>query len=223
MNAQHTLGWYRDRLGKITGSRCGLLTKRGKERPFTEAATSYIYRIAAERQMNPAIVMDDEMFESYLEQVDISTKAMKWGSEQEGNVRDLYEQLTGRHIVEVGSTPHPTIQGFNTSPDGYYYNEETGERGCIEIKCLAQDKFMRYLTEVHSPEQLLAINYEYYWQCVAHMMCMQADWTDFIVYNPFQRKPIHVVRVLKDETAFRELESRITLANALIGSIINIK
>lgn len=32
MEAQHTLEWYRDRLGKITGSRAGDLMKSGRNK-----------------------------------------------------------------------------------------------------------------------------------------------------------------------------------------------
>lgn len=65
MEAQHTLEWYRKRLGKITGSRVGDLmkTSRKKDEMFGDTAKSYIYQLAAERDMNPAIVEDDELFE----------------------------------------------------------------------------------------------------------------------------------------------------------------
>lgn len=88
-----TLEWYRKRLGCITGSQVGLLMKSGRNKSelFGETAKSYIYSVAAERDMNPIIVSDDELFEEYLKQVDISSKSMRWGNEQEENARELYE------------------------------------------------------------------------------------------------------------------------------------
>ena len=61
---------------------------------------------------------DDEVFESYLYQTDISSKQMRWGAEQEPAARRLYELKTGRRVVEVGLCEHPTIAHFAASPDG---------------------------------------------------------------------------------------------------------
>ncbi len=50
MEAQHSLEWYRKRLGKVTGSRVGDLMKPGKKKEdlFGDTAKSYIYQLAAE-------------------------------------------------------------------------------------------------------------------------------------------------------------------------------
>ena len=49
MEAQHTIEWYRKRLGCITGSECGVLMKSGRNDRFSDAAKTYIYQIAGER------------------------------------------------------------------------------------------------------------------------------------------------------------------------------
>ena len=219
--AQHTPDWYRARLGNITGSQAGLLMKKGRSSYFSDTAMTYIYQLAAERDMNRTIVEDDSLFEEYLYQTDITSRAMRFGTEQEENARRLYQRLTGRRVVEVGSCAHPTIPHFASSPDGYYYNENTGERGCIEIKCPVQSTFMRYKAEVTCGASLLEVKPEYFYQCQAHMMCTGAQWTDFIVYNPFQAHPIHIVRILPDFEEQRKLEERITEANKIISKIVN--
>ena len=96
MEEQHSLEWYRKRLGNFTGSRIGDLMKSSRKAGeiFGDTAKSYIYQVAAERNMNPTIVEDDELFQMYLHQVDIGSKAMRWGNEQEGNARSLYEKPT---------------------------------------------------------------------------------------------------------------------------------
>lgn len=43
MEAQHTIEWYRKRLGCITGSECGVLMKSGRNDRFSDAAKTYIY------------------------------------------------------------------------------------------------------------------------------------------------------------------------------------
>lgn len=217
---QHSIGWYRARHGNITGSCVGLLMKSGRNDYFSETGKSYLYQIAGERGMNPAIVEDDELFGEYLQQVNVPSKAMQWGTDQEANARALYEKLTGRHIVEVGSCKHPTIPNFASSPDGYFYDENTVEKGCLEIKCPNQATFMRYKCEIHDNASLLAVKYEYFYQCMAHMMCTGAKWCDFVVYNPFQADPIHIVRILPDEKVFAEMGKRIRVANDIINELI---
>ena len=215
MNAQHSLGWFRDRLGKITGSQVGLIMKSGKNSDFTDTAKNYLYQVLAERNMNPAIVNDDEIFEEYIQQVDVKSKAMQWGNDQEENARNLYTTLTKRHIVEVGSCLHPAIPNFASSPDGFYHEDETG---CIEIKCPNQSTYQKYVVEIKTAADLLIVKPEYYWQCMAHMACINASWCDFIAYCPYQSNPIHIVRVNRDEDAIKKLETRILLANKFLDN-----
>lgn len=223
MDAQHTLGWYRARLGNITGSKVGDIMKSGRKKDelFGDTAKTYIYQIAAERGMNPVIIEDDDLFDEYVSQVNVSTKAMEWGNDQEEAARKLYQTITGRRIVEVGSCQHPTIEHFASSADGFFYDEETQEKGCIEIKCPNQSTFMRYKDLIHDNQSLLEVKPEYFYQCMSHMMCNNAQWTDFIVYCPFQKKPIHIVRIYPDDKVFKEMEMRINEANRLIDEILN--
>lgn len=223
MEAQHTIEWYRKRLGCITGSECGVLMKSGRNGCFSDAAKTYIYQIAGERFMDPDIINDDYTFEIYLQQVNVNSKAMQWGNEQEEYARNLYAKKTGLHIIEVGSCKHPTIPNFASSPDGFFYDEDSQIKLCLEIKCLDQGKFMRYKSDVHDNDSLLEMNPKYFYQCCAHMMCTGAQGTDFVVYNPFQIDPIHIVQILPDERVFAEMENRIRMADDIINQIADIE
>lgn len=220
--AQHTLDWYRARLGNITGSMVGVLMKRGRHDEFPETAKSYIYQLAAERAMNRAIIEDDEMFGDYLNQTDVSSKAVRFGTEQEANARRIYELLTGRRMIEVGSCRHPHIPHFASSPDGFHYDEGKGEKVCLEIKVSAQSTFMRYKAEINDNGSLMRAKPEYFYQCMAHMMVTGAAATDFVVYNPFQSSPMHIVRILSDEAVFSQMERRIRMADEIINQIADI-
>ena len=215
---QHSIGWYRARLGNITGSMVGLIMKSGKSKTFSDTAESYLYQLAAERTMKPEIINDDELFEEYLRQVNVSTKAMQWGTEQEANARSLYETIHGIHCVELGSCKHPTIEQFASSPDGFFYNEEKGIKGCLEIKCPIQSTYIKY-TQIQSPEDLKKVKPEYYWQCMAHMACTGADTTIFIAYCPWQSYPMHIVEIPRDEAEISLMLQRVTEANAFIQNI----
>lgn len=219
--AQHTLDWYRCRLGMITGSNVGLIMKSGKGKIFSDTAESYLYQLVSERTMNPKVINNDDLFELYLNQTNITTKAMQWGNEQESNARSLYTLRTGLKMVEVGSCKHDTIDKFASSPDGFYYNENTGEKVCLEIKCLSQKEYIKYLDSVMDGDGLKKVNSQYYYQCHAHMMVTGATATDFVVYNPFQQIPIHIVRIEKDEAVANEIAERVALANDFIQEKID--
>ena len=62
---QHSLGWYRSRLGNFTGSCIGKLMKPNRQGGFSDTAMSYIYQVAATRYMNEKIVSNDcyELYE----------------------------------------------------------------------------------------------------------------------------------------------------------------
>ena len=82
---QRDIEWYRSRLGHFTGSRISDLLKSGrkKEQAFGDTALSYIYKVAAERMINPAFVNDDDVFLDYIDQMQTSSKAIRWGQDHE--------------------------------------------------------------------------------------------------------------------------------------------
>lgn len=219
MIEQHSLDWYRSRIGRITGSQVGRLMKKGRKDEFGEDAKTYIYQLAAERTMSPDILMDNIEFEKYLDQVNVETKAMRFGTEMESVARDTYCLLKDVQCEEVGLCDHFSIEGFSSSPDGLIHTPEG--LVALEIKCPVQSTFMRYKTEIYNNESLLNVKPEYFYQCMAHMMCTNAIRTDFIVFNPFQEESIHVVSILPDENVFKEMEKRIEGANTLINHITN--
>lgn len=219
---QGTPDWFRQRLGKITGSDVWMLTQSGRKKDdlFSETAKKYIYQLAAERSMNPLVVNDDLLFAEYLEQTDITSRAMRWGTEQEPSARALYIKLSGIRMLEVSSISHPLLQNFASSPDGYSYDENKEETGVLEIKCTGQANYMRFKHGVKDGATLKEVEPKYFYQCQAHIMCLSAQWCDFVCYNPFQSEPIHIARVLPDKEAISFLSERVILANDMIDAIV---
>jgi hypothetical protein len=219
--AQKTDAWLIQRLGCITGSECGKLMKssRKKDEVFGETARSYIYKKAAELDLLDEVKTDSGLWEMYKRHYSISSKAIEFGIEQEVNARELYIKKTGRKMIEVGLCRHPTIPNFASSPDGFYYNENNGDKGCLEIKVPNIDTYYKYRSEIRNSEDLFTVNPDYYYQCLSHIACCKAQWVDFVCYQPFLKHPIHIVRILPDEKVFSEMESRIKMANEMIGQI----
>lgn len=214
---QHSLDWYRARLGRFTGSQVGRLMKsgRGKDDIFSKDALAYINEIVAERMLNPSVVMIDELFEEYLMQVTASSKALAWGNDQELNARGMYASITKRKVTSCGAIQ--MFAYFADSPDGLCIDDD----GAIEIKCPANKTHTEYLASVHDAESLKAIKPEYYWQCMAHMAASGAEWCDWMSYCPFSKKPLHIVRLERDSSAIALMLDRLEQAEAIAKETID--
>lgn len=224
---QRSLDWFRARLGMFTGSRVSdlMTTSRKKDEIFGETAKSYIYELAAERMMKQKYVDDDEYFEMYLQLTSISSKAMEWGSKQEGNARNAYESFMfpdgNAEFGEVSSCRHPDIAHFAASPDGLVLDRSTGKYHVLEIKCPNMSTYMRYRSEIRDADSLKAVKKEYYWQTQAEMACTDTDRCDFISFNPWVEKPLHVVTIERNDTDINAMLERVRLADEMVEEIIN--
>jgi hypothetical protein len=87
----------------------------------------------------------------------------------------------------------------------------------VEIKCPLQERFVKY-SNINFQEELKADVPEYYWQCVSHMVVTGYAECDFTVYNPWQRIPLHILHVQRDEADVKSLLSRIELATEYINT-----
>ena len=220
-SSQRSLSWFRARLGNFTGSEAYKLmaVPRKKDQTFTDTALSYIYQVAAERLFNPDFLNDDDIFQSYLDSVQFTTRAMQWGIDQESSARRLYSELRdGVEVFEVSSCPHDTIPHFAASPDGIV--RSTPQR-CLEIKCPSLATHMRYVAEISDAASLKAVKPEYYWQVQVEMSCTGCESTDFVSYCAWLSRPVHIVNIPRSEPDIALLEERVSLANELVQSIIN--
>lgn len=153
--------WMEQRHGKITASNFGLLVGegRGKDRQFTKTGYDYLHTVIAERLGS---------FKFGFE-----TRATDWGTEQESNAIECYEQCTG-HSVDSGLFRfHQLTDDIGGTPDGL-----VGKDGCIEVKC-------PYNPGVHVNTTISGeVPPEYLWQCVGHLLVTGRKWCDFVSYDP---------------------------------------
>lgn len=221
---QRSLDWFRARMGCFSGSRVSELMKQGrkKDEPWSETAKAYIYQVAGERLFNEAFLNDDEVFQDYLNTTTYTTKAMQWGIDMEEQAKATYLQLhEGAELAEVGSCKHDTIDHFAASPDGIVYDRERSVMKCLEVKCPILATHMKYTSEIHDAESLKRVKPEYYWQTMAEMACTGTRQTDFISYNPWIVKPLHIVSIERNDEDIRLMEERVILANKFIEEMIN--
>lgn len=217
---QRTVEWYRARLGRVTGSRAGDLMGKGRGCEFSKTALEYIASVAAERLLADEVTGSDIEMEAYLDEVSVTSRAMRVGTEREPEARELYAELRGITVEEVGSLSHPTIAGFASSPDGIVTAEDGGMLGCIEIKCPKPAAFFTYLTKARDAAGLKEANPVYYWQCMSHMAVTGTAWCDFVAYCPYMSTPMHIVRIRRDAEAIALLESRVRLALDRVEALV---
>ena len=219
---QRSLDWHRLRIGSFTGSKIGDLMKSGrkKEQIFGDTAMSYIFKVAAERMLNPVFVNDDELFGQYIEQQQVYSKAIIWGQEQEDNAKDLLMRKNPEwELSDVSSCKHDTIPHFAASPDAIIYDRKKLMIG--EIKCPSVHTFVRYLVEIKDAESLKKVQPDYFYQMQAEMACTNAESGIFVAYCPWLVKPIHIVPIERDEEAIKAIEERVVKANEIVEQIIN--
>ena len=222
---QRSLEWHRLRCGCITGSKVADIMKSGRKKDeiFSETAKAYLFQVAGERLFNPAFLNDDYIFQDYIDQVSVSTKAMQWGSDQEDAAKSLFMQMNFPEceITELSSCKHDTIPYFAASPDGAIYGRDGEDIKIVEVKCPNINTYMKYRTLIHDAVSLKETESKYYWQMMAEMSCTGATSGIFITYCPWLSKPIHWAEIERVEDDIKLMEDRVILANDFINEIIN--
>lgn len=221
MIEQGSKEWFLSRLGRFTGSVIGdLMTKgRTKDKLFGDKAMTLIYKVASERCLIPAYIEDDYLWEIYQNQVSFSNKYTQFGQENEGLAIEVYENIKGATCEEVPSIQHPTIPNFSASPDRLV--NINGERIVCEVKCPKPEVFMEYKHKIVDNESLKAVEPRYFYQIQAELFVTNCSNADFIVFCPFLKPNIHIVRITADEEVQNEIAYRISEAEKIIDEILN--
>lgn len=184
--------WHAERLGKASASRMSDLTAKTKS-GWSASRANYAAELVAERLTGTAA-------ERY------TNAAMAWGTDHEGEARQLYELMSDCSVATVGCVIHPTISMSCASPDGLIGND-----GLVEIKCPN--------TATHIETLLGAeIDGKYIKQMQWQMACCGRQWCDFVSFDP--RLPgemqLHVTRVMRDPEMIAVLEKEVT---AFLGEV----
>lgn len=238
---QNTIEWFRARLGNITGSVVGNLmgTPKKSSEIWTDKAKTYLNQIAFERTLNPIVVQNDDLFREYISLTEVHSKAIEWGHKMEGEAAHLfteqYYDMFGnknleRYVLDLEEPPSvkcKDLANFASSPDRMFYDPETGEMCCIEIKCPQGNAFSKYVKNVFTNEVqeqclegLKKAEVNYYYQCYAHMLATGASKTYFVIYNPFQLHPLFALCIERDEDVINEMRDKIIAAESYIESVV---
>ncbi len=221
--SQRTTDWLKARLGKITSSNVYFVMKSNKRNPnpetFNDTAKGYLYKVAAERNLRQQVIDDEVQFEEYMMRVDISTRDIRWGQENEDIARKVYEKIFKREVAQAGFILHDTIDNYGDSPDGIVLDDNGKPVGALEIKCPKPETFIRYKATIHNAEELKEEKPEYYWQCQSHCECNNLQWCDFVFFDKMQKNGFVCVRIDRNDEDIALMKSRIVLANEFIDSL----
>jgi hypothetical protein len=202
---QRTASWYADRAGKFTGSRfVDVLSRNKKTGEKTEAYHRLINQIVVERITGTYL---DSGMDSY---------ALKWGRDVEPYARSAYQFEYGEKVETIGFVNHPTISFAGVSPDGLVNRRHAHSSyavlssGGTEFKC-PKDPLI-HLERFRSGME----EDEYMPQVQGCIWVLQADWWDWVSYDP--RMPPHLrlyrQRVYRDDAYIKTLEEAILRAEA---------
>ena len=116
--------------------------------------------------------------DGYLQNVD--TEATVWGVENESKARHFYTKLTNIEVEDVGFLQYNDYYGG--SPDGIVYHNNI--KGCLEIKCPFISTNHTKHCEIRTIADFKEKIPKYYWQCVSHMIVSDAQFCDFVSFDP---------------------------------------
>ena len=195
---QGTEEWFAQRLGKFSASTFGDCMGNGKAKAdnFTLTGLSLIREKISERLTG--------------QRTEISGKALDWGTDHEEEAIKFYEKQTGLRINEAPFVPLENFEDeAGGSPDGFI----EGENGIIEVKCpYISANHIAALIEHNIPKKSYA---QYYTQIQFNLMCTEADYCDFISYDPRMIDDKHkmfVLRIPRDEAYITTIKEKLSLA-----------
>lgn len=182
---QGSLGWFEDRLGRVTASRVKDVVWRDRYgRPY-KAYETYMNELIAER-----ITGKSKRFTS---------GPIEWGKNYEDEAAEQYEDLTGEDILTNGFIKIEDMEA-GASPDRL-----VGDDGTVEIKCPNTDTHVRYVLEGKVPNI-------YYDQIQWQLFATGRKWCDFISYDPEVQDPypnMFLIRVERDDDYILDMAQKV--------------
>lgn len=196
---QRSDAWFEARKGKITSSEIHKImgTKKGDD-ALTETAKTYLLEKVSELFGGTPHVSHPN---------GSKPAALEWGTELEDTAIDFYTTKTGI-LVEKASFIQAS-EHYGGSPDGLILPE-----GIIEVKCPfnSANHFKHGL--IKNDADFKKVAPIYYYQCLSNIVCANADWCDFISYDPRVEPEyqMFVFRLHKNEEEVQNIHHRLEIA-----------
>jgi len=188
LNEQGSPGWHSARGGYITASRTAYAAGRSKFK--TQDRYAYEFVTGATE------IFSDE-----------AKKRMALGVENEPYLREMYRDLTGFDVVEIGLAASKRNPHLAASPDGIVTDHD-GEKGMVEFKYVAEFKppMVKILGRKTTNNDHIPI--EHLCQMQQQMFVMDLPWCDYVVYE-YPKQRLFVERVAFDAAFWDDITKRL--------------
>jgi hypothetical protein len=196
---QRSDAWFELRKGKMTSSEIykimgGEKTKDG----LSETAKTYLLERVSEK-LGGAPALSHP--------VGSRPAALEWGYELEELACNVYQEKRNMVVDKASFMIYNDYYGG--SPDGLVKPD-----GIIEIKCpyASANHFKHGLIETDADFKKVAPSY--YYQCLSNIICANAQWCDFISFDPRVQEDcgLFVYRLNRNEEEVENLKNRVDLA-----------
>lgn len=198
---QRSEEWFNVRKGKITGSELHKIMG-GKDGALTQTAKTYLLEKVAELHGGHGATA--------------SGAAIDWGVDLEDTAIGVYQDRT-KNTVEKCSFIQVDAN-YGGSPDG-----KVGTEGAIEVKCPfnSVNHFKHGL--IRTDEDFKDVATNYYYQCISHMICLNAQWCDFISYDPRVHEDcqMFIYRLHRNEDEITAIKAKVETAVAYMEELKN--
>lgn len=182
--------WFNIRRGKITSSEIHKIM--GKSELSDTAKTYLLERVS-------------EFFGAA--SVTPGNSATEWGVEWESTAVEYYSDLKKNEVTQASFIPFNDYYGG--SPDGIVAPD-----GIIEVKCPhnSANHFKHGL--IKSDEDFKKKKPDYYYQCISNMICANAQWCDFISFDPRvdPEYAMFIYRLHRNEDEIKNVLERLKVA-----------
>lgn len=194
MAEQLTDEWKQERAGFITGSRISDIFANA------DALTrdKYLTKLAFERLSGKALVGG------------FTSARMQQGIDLEPEAKERYTFITDRDVVDCGFIPHPEIDYFGTSPDGFVQDD-----GLAEFKNRDLHIHKDLLLGGKPPREAVL-------QMYAQMSVTRRTWCDYVSYNPSATPRLQMVifRVPWHDGEIEVLENKVKAFNMEVNQLV---
>ena len=187
---QRSEAWFNIRRGKITSSELHKIM--GKSELSDTAKTYLLERVS-------------ELFGA--ESVTQASAATEWGKEWEPVAVEQYTARVGMPVETASFIQYSEYYGG--SPDGI-----VPPNGIIEIKCPHNSANHFKYGLITSDEDFKKKKPDYYYQCMSNMICANAEWCDFISFDPrvSPEFSMFIYRLNRNEEEVKNILERLAIA-----------
>lgn len=194
---QRSEAWFNIRKGKITSSEIHKIM--GKD-SLSETAKTYLLDKVSETLGGFAALA--------------SGPALEWGTELEETAIEIYSGV--RNVAVEKASFIAYNDHYGGSPDGLVAPD-----GILEVKCPynSTNHFKHGL--IKSDADFKKAKPDYYYQCISNMVCANAQWCDFISFDP-RVKPeysMYVYRLHRNEEEVKTMLERVETAANYMGEL----